>query len=331
LLFKKLSVTLIVLISIFISYSNVYAANVILGGDSIGIDIKYDGVIITGTYDIIINNQSYNPENDGYQYGDLITQVNNQKIDSISTLMAKIEKQISISNQITLTLKRNQKILKKTLLIQNYNNQFSTGLYVVDGLSGIGTMTYYNPSNHHFAALGHKISDESLDINIEDIKGQIYKSNVTSIVKSQINKPGEKIADISDIKIGNIYENNEFGIYGNYDESKITSHNLIETAEISEVKLGKAYFYTVLNNNTIKKYEINITSLKKQSKKDIKGISFEVIDKEVLNKSNGIVQGMSGSPIVQNGKLIGCITHVDMNDPTKGYGLYIKWMLENDK
>lgn len=147
---------------------------------------------------------------------------------------------------------------------------------------------------------------------------------------SQNGTPGEKVADIGSIQIGTIYDNNNYGIYGQYDELT-ANQQIISTASIDEIKEGEAYFLTVLDGHTITKCSINITHLKKQSKPSIKGITFEITDKKVLSLTNGIVQGMSGSPIIQNGKLIGCVTHVDINNVHQGYGLYIDWMLENDK
>lgn len=329
-LLKKLSIALVISLSFYCSMINAYAAELFLGGDSIGIDLSYNGVLITGTYAIEVDGKAYDPSSDGFKEGHLITHVNGQRVESISELMKEIEKRVSVSQKIMLTYQDHQKTKTQQLYLQNKNDQFSTGLYVIDGISGIGTMTYYNPSTHHFAALGHMMCDTSLTIDIADVKGAIYQSKVTNIVKSQSRKPGEKIAEISHVQIGEVFDNNQYGLYGRYDASKVKDHQKIQTASMDEIKTGKAYFYTVLEGNKVGKYEINITNLKKQSTKDIKGITFEVTDQEVLEKCNGIVQGMSGSPIIQDGKLIGCVTHVDVNNTHKGYGLYIDWMLEND-
>lgn len=330
-LFKKLSVALIVVLTFLCQTVSVYAADVYLGGQSIGIELDYEGVMITGTYDISIGNQKYNPASDGYLSGDLITKVNGQTVDSISLLMDNVEKEIESHKSIVLTLKRNEDFLEKELKFQEADGKFSTGLYVQEGLTGVGTMTYYNPQTHHFGALGHVMSDVSLSSDIVVKKGTIYHSYVKKINPSQNGKPGEKVADIGSIQIGTIFDNNSYGIYGNYDEISSLSQELVSTASIDEVKEGEAYFLTVLDGHTVTKCSINITNLKKQNKPSIKGITFEITDKKVLSLTNGIVQGMSGSPIIQNGKLIGCVTHVDVNNVHQGYGLYIDWMLENDK
>lgn len=328
-LFKKLSITLIIALSILSQSINVFAAEVMLGGESIGIELEYEGVLITGTYDISIDNQKYNPSSDGYQTGDLIIGVNNHDVKSISSLMKNVEKEIDKQNDITLQIKRNGKVLNKQLKYQETQGKFTTGLYVQDGLTGVGTMTYYNPTTKHFGALGHIMNDTELSSSVVK-QGKVYNSYVKKINPSQNGQPGEKIAEIGTIEIGTIFDNNNYGIYGSYIASQISHKQTISTATIDEVKKGKAYFLTVLDGHTVTQCEINITDLKKQTSPDIKGISFEITDKKVLSLTNGIVQGMSGSPIIQDGKLIGCVTHVDVNNVHKGYGLYIDWMLEND-
>lgn len=329
-LFKKLSITLIIAISIITQTINVFAAEVILGGESIGIELNYEGVLITGTYDISIDNEKYNPSLDGYQTGDLIVGVNHNSINSISSLMENIEKEIEKKNEIILEMRRKEHIFEKKLKYEENNGKFTTGLYVQDGLTGVGTMTYYNPTTKHFGALGHIMADVELSSSTVTKKGKVYNSYVKKINPSQNGKPGEKIAEIGTIEIGTIYDNNNYGIFGSYHDTQISNKKIISTASIDEVKKGKAYFLTVLDGHTISKCEINIIDLKNQTKPSIKGIVFEITDKKVLLKTNGIVQGMSGSPIIQNGKLIGCVTHVDVNNVHKGYGLYIDWMLKND-
>lgn len=330
-LLKKLSITLVIVVTIVLQSVNVFAAEVILGGQSVGIELDYDGVMITGTYDISIDNKKYNPSSDGYLSGDLITKVNNSHVDSISSLMASVEKDIENKHTIELTLMRNQKEIKKELKFQETDGKFTTGLYVQDGLTGIGTMTYFNPATKHFGALGHMMNDVSLSSDIVIKKGSVYNSYVKRIKPSENGKPGEKVAEIGSIQIGTIYDNNNYGIYGNYDETSSQNKDIISTASIGEVHEGEAYFLTVLDGHTISQCAIQITHLKNQSEPSIKGITFEITDEKVLSLTNGVVQGMSGSPIIQDGKLIGCVTHVDVNNVHQGYGLYIDWMLENDK
>ena len=190
-------------------------------------------------------------------------------------------------------------------------------------------MTFYNPETHSYGALGHAMSDSKLDSESLLQEGSIYESNVTSIKKATSQSSGNKIADISNVEIGSINSHSQFGIYGTYNYD-ISNREMMETATIEETKLGKAYFLTVLEGNEIVKCEIEITKLNSQDTVKEKGIEFTVTDKEVIEKANGIVQGMSGSPIIQNNKIVGCVTHVSGNNPMTGYGLYIDWMLEMD-
>ena len=329
-LFKKLSISLITVVSLVFPSFQVFAADVILGGQSIGIELDYEGVMITGTYDISIDNRPYNPASDGYQSGDLITQVNQQNVESISELMESVKNSVEKNQKIMLTLKRQNKTIKKELKFQKKDDQFTTGLYVQDGLTGIGTMTYYNPETHHFGALGHMMYDTSLSSGTTIKNGTVYNSYVKKINPSQNGNPGEKIAEIGSIEIGRLYENNNYGIYGQYTNLS-DQLQTISTASMDEIELGEAYFLTVLNGHEVSRCSIRITDLKKQNEPDVKGITFEITDEEVLSLTNGIVQVMSGSPIIQNNKLIGCVTHVDINNVHQGYGLYIDWMLKNDK
>lgn len=328
--FKKLSISLVISISLIFSMTNVYAQKVYLGGNSIGIKLNYDGVLITGTYDITVNNKRLNPKNYGFKEGLMITKVNGIRIYNINELMKEIEKNTKLSKRILLTLLENNYSCNKELHLQNFNNKFSTGLYVCDGITGIGTMTYYNPSTNRFGALGHIMNSSRLSVDTNYIRGNIYSSKITSVIKSKPGYPGEKIAEISTVKIGDISLNNHFGIFGNYIDEELRNKQLIETSKINEIKKGKAYFYTVIQDEVIEEFEIEIIGLKNQKKSDVKGITFRITDSRIIDCANGIVQGMSGSPIIQNGKLIGCITHVDLNNPCIGYGLYIDWMLEND-
>lgn len=328
--FKKLSVSLIIIFSVFLYPVHALAAQVYVGGESVGIELQYQGVLITGTYDIKVLNKVYNPKSDDFQVGDLITHVNNIPIYSIMQLSSKIEDEITKGNNVNLSLKRKNKILSKKLIYQDNNGKFSTGLYVQDGLTGVGTITYYDPKTQSFGALGHIMNDSSLPHDLIFKKGILFHSYVKKIIPSQNGKPGAKIADIGSIKIGSVLDNNNYGIYGHYLNDVILEKNLIETASIDQIEKGDAYFLTVLDGHEIVKCDIKITDLKRQKAPSLKGITFEIVDKSVIEKSNGIVQGMSGSPIIQNGKLIGCVTHVDINNVRQGYGLYIDWMLENN-
>lgn len=331
-LFKKLTVSFVLSLSILLSTSSVFAIPVVPGGESIGIQLNYEGVLITGGYEITVDGKKYNPLENGFAKGDIIVAANEKEVTSIATLTEILSTNVESNSPISLTLKRNNEQVKQDITVSydEKTKQFTTGLYVKDSLMGVGTMTYYNPKTKSFGSLGHAMNDVELNDQALLKAGTIYKSNVTGIKKGSPSHAGQKIADISDIAIGKVDNHSQFGIYGKYNDNALDGRSTIETASMSEVKLGKAYFLTVLDNNDIVECEINITNLDKQNKASEKGITFEITDTNVIEKTNGIIQGMSGSPIIQDGKIIGCVTHVSSNSPSVGYGLYIDWMLEMD-
>ncbi|MFV0395307.1 MAG: SpoIVB peptidase S55 domain-containing protein [Coprobacillaceae bacterium] len=332
-LFKKLTVSFVLSLSIIFNMNILYALSVIPGGDSIGINLEYEGIVITGGYSITVDEKPYNPMEEGIEVGDVIFEANGKPVQTIAELMDEIKDCLLDDNVMNLSLKRGETVVQQDIKMMHdkETSQFSTGLYVKDCLMGVGTMTYYNPETNSFGSLGHAMSDVELDDRALIKTGTIYRSTVTGIKKGSENQAGQKIATINDVELGEVNDHSQFGIYGTYDNSAIDTRDLIETAKISEVKLGKAYFLTVLEGDEIVECEIEITELAPQSEIDQKGITFTITDQEVIRKSNGIVQGMSGSPIIQDGKLIGCVTHVSSTNQNIGYGLYIEWMLEMDE
>jgi len=309
--------------------NNIYALakDVYLGGNSIGIEMNKNGVIISGTYDVVIDNTIYNPSKDSnVKIGDVIIKANDNNITNSKdfiTSLVNINKEIS---NISLQIKRKDKIISSNIKVFKSGSSYKTGLYLKDKILGVGTLTYYDPETNNYGALGHEIIDNDTNEIFDDFSGYITDSNVDGYKKSENGNPGEKIATINtNEQIGNILLNTKFGIYGEYNETP--NSKLISTANIDEVHKGAAQIATVLKNDKIEYYDIKITHLEKQEKMSTKGITFEVTDEDLLNKTNGIIQGMSGSPIIQDNKLIGAVTHVVTNDVRKGYGLYIEFML----
>lgn len=300
------------------------AKEVYLGGNSIGIEVINEGLLISGTYDVRDKGKIYNPSvNDDIKKGDILVKVEDTKVNTLNEFIDVIKN--NSNEYINVSLYRNNSLIgRKLKLIKDDDGSIKTGIYVKDNLLGIGTITYYDPSNTAYGALGHKMSDSNSDERL--VTGNIYSSNVKKINKSKNGNPGEKIASINkNDLLGDIQVNNDYGIYGEY--VNVVKDELIETASIEEVKEGRAYIYTVINNNIVEPFEIEITNIKKQNSKDIKGITFKVTDKRLLDITNGVVAGMSGSPIVQNGKLIGAVTHVVVDNVKYGYGIFIDWML----
>lgn len=327
---KKRSVIslLVIIATAFSTTLSSFAASLIPSGESIGIVLNYQGIYITGTYDYTIDNQHFNPANQDILAGDLLTHINDVPVLSIEQLANQLQNAINTSNVVKATLIRQNASITRDLQI-NYDkasDSFKTGLYVKDTTAGIGTMTYYDPQNQTFGSLGHSLNDTTLDL--EFAKGEVFDASVNDVVKNTKEKTGEKIAIIEDDKkIGEVKQNSEIGVFGTYEQ--IDQKETMETASRDEITLGKAYVLTVLENKTIEKVEIEITDLKKQAQPEPKGIAFKITDANFLEKTGGIIQGMSGSPIIQNDKLIGAISHVSSKDHTMGFGVYIEWMLEN--
>lgn len=303
--------------------TSIQAREVYVGGDSIGIKITYDGVMISGTYDIEDQGVTYNPSQDDIQSNDIIIAVNNVEIKSVKEMARELAKS---TPRAKLTILRNDETLQREISVFMLNSQVKTGLFVKDELLGIGTLTYIDPKNKNFASLGHEIIDVDTKKVVISPHGNIYRSKVISINKAKLNKPGEKNAQIDfDSSIGDITYNSQYGVFGKIQT--LPESALISTASMDEIVLGEAEMLTVLENDKVETVKIRITDIHLQDARSIKGIEFEVIDEHCLELSNGIVQGMSGSPIIQNDRLIGAVTHVATSKPNKGYGIFIDWML----
>lgn len=234
---------------------------------------------------------------------------------------------ISKSNDnLTFTVLRNtkEKVIKYN--IKKNDNIIKTGLYVKDKITGIGTLSYIDPSTRIFASLGHEIIESSTMTKFEIKDGKIYEANISSITKSEVGTAGEKNASFDKENIyGNIKTNDQTGIYGTYLK-KIDENNVMKIAKKEEVTTGSATIKTSLKENIVEEFNINIIKIDNVS--PVKNILFEITDEELLRKTGGIIQGMSGSPIIQNNKLVGAVNYVILNDPKKGYGIFIETMLE---
>ena len=321
---KKIFVILsILLIPInAIAYSN----KIIPGGNTIGISVTSKGVMVVDFYKI---NGKYNKGNPEIKSGDYIIKINNEDVKSVDDLVSLIEKYKS-DEKVNVTFIRNNLEKNTTLDLIYTDGLYKTGLYVKDTVSGIGTLSYIDPDTSIYGALGHEIVESTSNSKVEIKDGSIFRNVITSIDRSVNGTPGSKNAKFFNNTIyGDIVKNTKYGIYGTYT-SNINKDNAIEIKKLSDIKLGKAYIRTVINKEDVKDFEIEITNINKDSK--LKSISFKITDQELLEKTGGVVQGMSGSPIIQDGYLIGAVTHVLIDDVTKGYGVSIVTMLnEGDK
>ena len=309
---KKIIITFLLMLSLIPVNIYAYSDYITVSGKNIGIQIKTKGVMVVGLYNI--DNKS--PGKDaGINLGDYIIKINDKEVNNIEEMIKTIDKYKDTTIKMTY-LRDNKEYNTNLNLIKSRDGVYKTGLYVKDTISGVGTLTYIDPGTKMYGALGHAIIDKNT-MQLVDIKD--------GITKSKDGNPGEKNAEFFyDDVFGSIEKNTVSGIFGNY--SSDIDGKLYKVAKSSELKKGKAKILTVLNGSTIKEYNINITNLSNIN--TTKNITFEITDKELLEKTGGIVQGMSGSPIIQNNKIIGAVTHVVVDNPTKGYGIYITNMLE---
>lgn len=307
---------------------------VIPGGEAIGLRLYTSGVLVVGMSEIVgTDNKSYSPYKDsGIQEGDMIVKIDDKAITCTSDLITKVNECNGNSVEITYVRDGNNYIteIKPT---KTEENEYKLGLWVRDAAAGVGTITYYDPESQMFGALGHGILDIDTDQLIDIAKGEVITSKILSIVKGEKGKPGEVQGSIDNGKvIGEVYKNTNFGIYGKLtDVSLIEGGKTLEVMPRDEVKLGKATIICTLDNNKREEHEIEIERLYTSTNRNNKNMIIKVTDKRLLEKTGGIIQGMSGSPILQDGKFVGAVTHVMVNNPEKGYGIFADTMLKQMK
>jgi stage IV sporulation protein B len=307
---------------------------VIPGGQSIGVKLNSVGVLVVGHHQVNTNDGKKSPgEIAGIKVGDIITKINGQRIEKMSDVAPFVKDSGENGKPLQVVISRESGEFTTNLqpLKDENEESYKLGLYIRDSAAGIGTMTFYEPKSMKYGALGHVISDMDTKKPIVVADGQIVRSTVTSIEKGSNGDPGEKLAHFSSDRevIGNITRNSPFGIFGelNKDISNGISDKALPISLSHQVKEGPAQILTVVDNDKVELFDIEIVSTIPQKFPATKGMVLKVTDKKLLEKTGGIVQGMSGSPIIQDGQLIGAVTHVFVNDPTSGYGVHIEWML----
>jgi stage IV sporulation protein B len=307
---------------------------VIPGGQSIGVKLNSVGVLVVGHHQVSTDNGKKSPgEIAGIKVGDIITKINGQRIEKMTDVAPFVKDSGENGKPLKVVISReNGEFTTDLQPLKDENEEtYKLGLYIRDSAAGIGTMTFYDPKSMKYGALGHVISDMDTKKPIVVEDGQIVRSTVTSIEKGSNGDPGEKLARFSSDReiIGDIKRNSPFGIFGelNKDISNGILDKPLPIALSHQVKEGPAQILTVVDNDKVEFFDIEIVSTIPQKFPATKGMVLKVTDKKLLEKTGGIVQGMSGSPIIQDGKLIGAVTHVFVNDPTSGYGVHIEWML----
>ncbi|WP_238323031.1 SpoIVB peptidase [Gorillibacterium massiliense] len=310
---------------------------VIPGGQTIGVKLKSEGIMIVGHHMVNVpGNKKVSPgEMAGIRVGDTILSINGVSVNDVSKVSGFVNTAGKTKQPLRLIVKRRGETMKVNLnpVYDEMEKNYRLGLYIRDSAAGVGTLTFYAPEQKRYGALGHVISDLDTQMPIAVGSGEIVHSIVTSISKSQNGDPGEKIANFfrESRKLGNIEKNTAFGIFGRMASVPDfgVENRAIPVALAHEVKEGPAQIYTVVNGQKVEKFDIRITKVARQDYPATKGLVIKITDPRLLEQTGGIVQGMSGSPIIQNGKIIGAVTHVFVNDPTSGYGCFIEWMLRD--
>jgi len=315
-----------------ISVNIIPKTSVVPVGNSIGIKLYTSGVLVVGMSEIYgDNNQVYKPyENSGIEEGDMIVEVNNDVVTCTSELIDVVNKYKG--EDLELKYSREGNIYTTNISPAKVDDKYKLGLWVRDGTAGVGTISFYEPSTGMFAALGHGIVDVDTEKLLSISTGEILSTNIISIQRGEKGKPGElKGAILNSQSIGKIYKNTDFGIYGKLENTGVLNINkgdVVEVATRDEIKKGKAELICTLENNLREKYEVEVETIYKNNNSNNKSMIIKVTDERLIDKTGGIIQGMSGSPIVQNGKLIGAVTHVLVNDPTMGYAVFADLMVK---
>ena len=297
-------------------------------GNAIGMKLYTDGVLVVGMSEI----EGKKPyENSGIKEGDRIVQIDKKAIDNTEDLMEAVNKcsgkEISVKY-----IRDNTTITTSIKPIKNSGNQYKIGLWVRDAAAGVGTLTFYEPSSGMFGTLGHGIIDVDTSELIKIANGELVTTNILNITKGKKGDPGEIRGTIeSGHTIGNIDKNTSFGVFGTLNKTpyiNIQNNDEIEVALREEIKIEDAQIICELENGKREKYNIKIQKVFLNNNKDNKSMLIKITDEKLLEKTGGIIQGMSGAPIIQNGKFIGAVTHVLVNDPTIGYGVFADIMIK---
>ncbi|PVE18176.1 SpoIVB peptidase [Clostridium perfringens] len=306
------------------------------GGNSVGVRVSTDGVLAVGYSDLTTGEGEVESpaQNGGIQIGDRLISVNGNKIKNSKDLSKKINE--SKSENVEILIERNgEEITKNINLSKNADGDYKIGLWVRDSTAGVGTLTFYDKESGKYGAIGHPITDSETEKILSIQNGDLLNSSIISIKKGVKGNPGELRGIFSSDKkpIGNVTGNTQCGIFGsmNTENLKNINNKTYKVGWRDEIQPGPAQIITTIDEEGPKLYDIEIVKLAKQDSISTKSMVIKITDKRLLEKTGGVVQGMSGSPIIQNDKIIGAVTHVLVNKPEVGYGIYIEWMLKDAK
>ncbi len=302
-------------------------------GNLIGLKLYTNGVLVVGMSEIEgESNEFVKPfENCDIKEGDTIVEINNYEIDSVETLKSVVNS--SKGNDLIIKYVRDGTVLTSTITpVKASESEYKLGLWVRDSATGVGTISFYDPETGKFAALGHGIFDTDTEELIDIESGELVTSNIVSINKAKVGEPGEIKGSIANgVLLGEVNSNTEFGIYGNLSNLSSLGIDTSKTMEIGirdEIKIGEASILCDLDGQGVKEYRVDIQRIDKNNNSDNKSMQIKVTDEALKEKAGGIICGMSGSPLIQNGKLIGVVTNVLVSNPEIGYAVFADLMVK---
>lgn len=298
---------------------------VYLGGYPIGLKLYADGVVVVGTEAVDTANGLVNPaEKAGIRVGDIIKKIDGKKVLSNNEVSSLIEN--SKGKQLEMYVLREEEYftIKFCCLYSESEERYKAGIWIRDSSAGIGTVTF-STAEGLYASLGHPVCDIDTKKVLPISQGECTNVNLTGFSKGTSGSAGELSGFLESSSTGEVYYNGDLGVYGKFNQTPLTTP--CDLASIDEVQTGAAKMYTSVENGDIQEYDIEIVRIEKNNE-DNKHLTIKVTDRNLIEKTGGIVQGMSGSPIIQNGKLVGAVTHVFLNDPTGGYGIFAETMYE---
>ena len=302
---------------------------VYVGGTLVGIRLYTEGLLVVGTEEVSTESGNVSPADEcGILQGDIITQVNDEIITSVADFTSRII--ASEGKNISITVKRNNELYYYSLkpAYSQAENKYRCGLWLRDSTAGIGTLTFADPENKTLATLGHAICDAETQAVLPVGKGDILGATINGCIPGQKGTTGQIKGSFSDEILGKLYSNNDCGVYGTYTDVSVENGELYPVASQTEIKTGDAQIISTVSQDGAEFYDIEIEKITYSSGKTARSMVIKVTDPELLSITGGIVQGMSGSPIIQNGMIVGAVTHVLLNDPTRGYGIFIENMLD---
>ena len=315
-----------------VKVTNKQSGKVFVSGEVFGIKLYTDGVVVVGTQSVDVGEgEKINPaEESGIKIGDIIVSVNNTRVFSSSDVTSILNDNNGKPYIIKLKRYGRYKTFTLTPAYSPREGCYKAGMWVRDSTAGIGTITFYNEHSGIFASLGHQINDVDTNEIMPLLEGEAVSAEVTKVQNGKTGTTGSLWCDFGEEKIGRLLDNSPSGLYGAYNRISDCAAEY-PVASKQEVKKGKAKIISTVEGSTPKAYNIDIIKISYKRGDEQKDIVFRVTDRELLSKTGGIVQGMSGSPIVQNGKFIGCVTHVIVNNPEKGYAIFSQTMYEKSE